>query len=162
MAQNPYLGLPDHQFWSRAMSWPAPAQIDPMIKSCPIAAGERVVTMGSCFAQHLARNMAGLGLNYHVAEPPPGELPPQEAQRRNYGAFSARFGNVYTVRQAVQLFERAFGQFVPEDDVWETAGGFVDAFRPQIEPEPFTSAEAVRASARDHLAHVRSMFRDAD
>lgn len=136
---NPYRGQPDHQFWSRAMSWPTPGQIDPMTAQAPIAPGERVVTMGSCFAQHLARNLARLGLNYHVAEAAPDDMPAEEARKRNFGVFSARFGNVYTVRQAVQLYERAFGTFTPEDDVW-TAGDdffFVDAFRPQIEPAPF-------------------------
>ena len=127
MAANPYKGLGDYHFWSRAVAWPGPGQLDPMITDHPIAPDHKVVTMGSCFAQHLARNMAGLGLRYHIAEPPPDGMAPEEAARRNYGVFSARFGNVYTVRQAVQLFDRAFGRFQPEDDVWETAAGFVDA-----------------------------------
>lgn len=144
------------------MSWPAPGMVDPMVGGPKIAPGERVVTMGSCFAQHLARNMAGLGLNYHVAEPPPADMVAEEAQARNYGVFSARFGNLYTVRQAVQLYERAFGTFAPEDDVWEAKGGFVDAFRPQIEPRPFSSKAEVRAEAQTHLASVKKMFLDAD
>jgi len=162
MARNPYRSIEAHQFWSRAMSWPAPGAIDPMIGGPKIAPGEKVVTMGSCFAQHLARNMAGLGLNYHVAEAAPPDMTAEEAHERNYGVFSARFGNLYTVRQAVQLYERAFGTFVPEDDVWDTKGGFVDAFRPQIEPTPFATAEEVREAARDHLVKVRRMFEDAD
>jgi hypothetical protein len=124
---NPYRGIEDYQLWPRAMSWPAPGLVDPMVGGPHIAPGERVVTMGSCFAQHLARNMAGLGLNYHVAEAPPAGMPEEEARARNFGVFSARFGNIYTVRQGVQLYERAFGRFVPADDVWESKSGFVDA-----------------------------------
>lgn len=162
MAKNPYRNIEGHQFWSRAMSSPAPGMVDPMVGGPRIAPGEKVVTMGSCFAQHLARNMAGLGLNYHVAEPPPPGMSADESRERNYGVFSARFGNLYTVRQAVQLYERAFGTFLPEDDVWDTKDGFVDAFRPQIEPVAFTTAEEVRDAARNHLVAVRRMFEEAD
>lgn len=162
MAHNPYRGLDEFHFWSRAVAWPAPGQLDPMLTDHPIAAGERVVTIGSCFAQHLARNMAGLGLRYHVTEAAPDGMPAEEAQRRNYGVFSARFGNVYTVRQAVQLYDRAFGRFDPEDDIWEVPDGFVDAFRPQIEPVPYATAAQVRAEAGRHLACVREMFTSAD
>lgn len=162
MARNPYSGLPDQHFWSRAVAMAPPGQLDPMVSAPKIAPDARVVTIGSCFAQHLARNLPSLGLNYHVAEPAPEGMSDEEATRRNFGVFSARFGNIYTVRQGVQMFERAFGRFVPYDDVWETAGGFVDAFRPQIEPQPLASAEAVREAALAHLAHVRDMFEQCD
>lgn len=133
-----------------------------MIGGAAIGPSDRVVTMGSCFAQHLARNLARLGLNYHIAEPPPAGMAEDEARRRNYGVFSARYGNVYTVRQALQLFDRALGRFTPEDDVWEADGGYVDAFRPQIEPTPFSTIEEVRSAARGHLSAVRAMFERAD
>jgi hypothetical protein len=162
MINNPYRGLDDCQFWSRAMSWSAPGQADPMVGNQRIESHERVVTIGSCFAQHLARNMAPLGLNYHVAEKPPEGMSDAEARKRNYYVFSARFGNIYTVRQAVQLWERAFGRFSPSDDVWEGAGGFVDAFRPNIEPKPWPTASNVRDSAQEHLTFVRNMFLQAD
>lgn len=162
MARNPYRSIEGHQLWSRAMSSPAPGMIDPMVGGPKVLPGEKVVTMGSCFAQHLARNMAGLGLDYYVAEPPPPGMSAEKARERNYGVFSARFGNLYTVRQAVQLYERAFGTFQPEDDVWDTTDGFVDAFRPQIEPVAFATAEEVRDAARHHLVAVRRMFEEAD
>ena len=120
------------------------------------------MTMGSCFAQHIARHLVGLGLNHFIVEPPPAAVAPDEARRRNYGIFSARYGNIYTVRQALQLFERAFGLFSPEDDVWEVEGGYVDAFRPTIEPQPFSSPDAVRKAAAAHLGLVRQMFTEAD
>jgi hypothetical protein len=162
MVMNPYRNLDDQHFWSRSVAMAAPGQIDPMVHHVPITAGERIVTMGSCFAQHLARHLAGLGLNYHVAEGAPEGMSAEEAARSNYGVFSARFGNVYTVRQAIQLHERAFGRFAPVDDVWEVAGGFIDAFRPQIEPTPWPTKTAVRDAAREHLTHVRTMFETAD
>jgi hypothetical protein len=114
--------------------------------------------MGSCFAQHLARHIARLGLTYYVAECADPAMRASEAAARNFGVFSARYGNVYTVRQASQLFDRAFGGFTPADDVWQKDGGFVDAFRPQIEPQPLASIDEVRGSATEHLGYVRDVF----
>jgi hypothetical protein len=73
--------------------------------------------------------------------------------------FSARYGNLYTTRQLNQLFDRAYGTFSPADDVWQHGtAGFVDAFRPQVEPEGFRTAEDVRTARQEHLGHVRTMF----
>src|SRR4051794_4312496 len=141
---NPYAGQPDRQFWSRAMTWPAPGHIDPVSRSHIIAPGEKVATMGSCFAQHLARFIAKSGLSYFVPEAAPDGMTDQVAAARQFGLFSARYGNVYTVRQALQLFDRAFDTFQPAEDVWERAGGYVDAFRPAVEPEPWPTEGKVR------------------
>lgn len=157
--QHPYKNLPDHCFWPKAMSAPAPGHIDPITRSTVIRPGEPVATMGSCFAQHLAKQIGRSGLNYYVAEQPPAGTSPDEAKRRNFGVFSARYGNVYTVRQAVQLFDRAFGRFQPEERAWQRRDGrWVDPFRPQVEPDGFDSPEAVVAASRDHLGHVRDIF----
>jgi hypothetical protein len=89
-------------------------------------------------------------------------MPPEELAARNFGVFSARYGNVYTVRQAVQLFDRAFGQFSPSENAWKFEGGFVDPFRPQIEPKPFAFEEQVARSRVEHLAAVRRLFSESD
>lgn len=162
---NPYKDLPAHCFWSRGVTWVAPGDLDPMTGGALIRVDEPVVTMGSCFAQHLSRHLASLGLDYHMTEAAPADMPAEIAKARNFGVFSARYGNVYTVRQALQLFDRAFGRFVPQDDVWpafvDGQAGYVDAFRPQIEPSPLASEEAVRAEAGHHLAAVRRVFTEA-
>lgn len=157
--QHPYKDLPDHCFWPKAMSAPAPGHIDPVTRSRRILPGEPVATMGSCFAQHLARHIGKSGLHYYVPEQAPPELGAEEAKRRNFGVFSARYGNVYTVRQAVQLFDRAFGRFQPAETAWQRRDGrWVDPYRPQVEPDGFASAEEVAAAAASHLGHVRDVF----
>ena len=118
--------------------------------------------MGSCFAQHLARNLGSIGLNYYIAEPAPTLMSEVEAVLYNYSVFSARFGNIYTVRQGLQLFERAFEFFRPEENVWTVEGGFVDPFRPSINPTPFSTPDAVIADQRNHLSCVRQMFERTD
>lgn len=159
---NPYKNLPDFCYWSKVMSAPAPGLIDPVVKAKIITPEQKVATMGSCFAQHLAKHISKSGLNYYISEPAPENLDPQIALQRNYGVFSARFGNVYTVKQALQLFDRAFGTFVPEDSVWKRGGIFVDAFRPTIEPDGFRDIEALENDRVNHFNCIRDMFVKSD
>jgi len=157
--KHPYQGKEDHCFWSKAMTSPAPGHIDPVTRAKIISPQEKVATMGSCFAQHLAKHINKSGLDYFIAEQAPTGMDEREAAENNYGVFSARYGNIYTVRQAVQLFDRAFGLFRPQDKAWlRRDGRWVDPFRPQIEPTGFDSPEDVIAEATAHLAHVRDVF----
>ena len=159
---NPYKGLPHSCFWSRAMTDQPPWQIDPVTSSQVILPHEKVATLGSCFAQHIARHISSAGLNYFVAEQAPDSMDADEARLKNYNVFSARYGNVYTVRQALQLFTRAFGKFSPQESVWKKGGRFVDPFRPQIEPDGFASAEDLEADRDAHLSYVREIFLSSD
>ncbi|SFI57798.1 GSCFA domain-containing protein [Nitrosomonas sp. Nm34] len=159
---NPYKGLDDYCFWSRSMTTPPPGQIDPATRNASILPSHKVATMGSCFAQHLAKHIRASGLNYYVPESAPVGMSEQEATQKNYGVFSARYGNVYTVRQAVQLFERAFEEFSPIDGIWKRNGRFVDAFRPQIEPDGYGSIDEVKRDVANHLNCVRDVFKKAD
>ncbi len=130
--------------------------VDPVI-SVPfhLSTDDRIATAGSCFAQHIARNLSSSGYNYLVTEG--GDV------RLNYTVFPARFGNIYTTRQLLQLFQRAHGLFTPIDDAWiREDGKYVDPFRPQVEPGGFESVEAVRDDRERHLTAVREMFDTAD
>lgn len=159
---HPYTGLPDERFWSRSVAWSAPGHVDPVLRGEHIAPHHRVATLGSCFAQHLSRHIQASGLHYFVAEPAPEDMDAAAAAQRQFGVFSARYGNVYTVRQALQLYDRAFGHFQPRETVWQRGARFVDPFRPQVEPDGFDSPEAVTAAAQAHLACVREVFTRAD
>lgn len=159
MMAHPYKELDDFCFWPKAMSAPAPGHIDPVTVSKIISPVDKVATMGSCFAQHLAKHISKSGLDYFVAEKAPAGMDEKEALDKNYGVFSARYGNIYTVRQAVQMYDRAFGNFRPVENAWERPDGrWVDAFRPQIESNGFESPEEVERAAEEHLAHVREVF----
>ena len=166
MPTNPYRVLDDFCFWSRAMTAPAPGQIDPVVdpglRANRIESSYRIATMGSCFAQHLSRIVEQAGFNYYVPEAAPEGMAAGVARAHGYGVFSARYGNVYTVRQALQLFQRAFGSFHPQETAWARGGRFVDAFRPQIEPAGLASAAEVATEAERHLARVRDVFAHAD
>jgi len=161
---HPYRGLPSFQFWNSGVTHSAPGSLDPMVAAkFQIKPSDRVATMGSCFAQHISRHLLQRGLQYFVAETGDPSLSAEKQIERNYGVFSARYGNVYTTRQAVQLFDRAFGLFNPLETSWETeAGGFVDPFRPQIEPTPWATIEEVVKSRDEHLSSVRRVFLESD
>lgn len=163
MSQSPYSKLPDHQFWRRAVAGVEPFRFDPVVATrFTIDRNERVATSGSCFAQHIANRLSKIGFNYLVTEAG-GELPVDERKRLNYGVFSARFGNVYTTRQLLQLFEECFDGRKPAEAVWRRADGrFVDALRPQIHPDGYGSEEEVREERVRHLRQVRRMFEDCD
>ncbi len=161
---HPYQGKPDYQFWKRAGGIDDPLTLDPVVRtSFQIDKADKVVTAGSCFAQHVARRLANSGFNFHVSEPGHPLIPEALRKEHNYGLFSARYGNVYTARQLVQLILRAWDKKQPIDDVWQAHGGaFVDPFRPQIQPGGFVSPEEVRNDRRQHLAAVRDALTSAD
>jgi hypothetical protein len=155
---NPYHGRPDYTFWRRSVAGVDAADVDPVIDT-PFLIGpeDKIATAGSCFAQHISRTLKRLGYRYLVTEPEP------EAGGENYGVFPARFGNIYTVRQLLQTFERAYALFRPHDSVWKRSdGALVDPFRPQIQSAGFASEEALVADRKGHFACVRAMFEDCD
>ena len=147
MQEHPYRGLPPHHFWKTAVAG-AGAGLDP-VTALPFRIGpqDRVAAAGSCFAQHIARNLTASGFDFLRTEG--GED----------SAFSARFGNVYTARQLRQLMLRAYGLLRPMDTAWQLpGGGWVDPFRPQMLGPGMPDAEQVAAAREDHLAAVRAMF----
>lgn len=159
---NPYKNFPDFHWWSKAVATPDVAEVDPVVRSkFKIGRDDRIATAGSCFAQHIAKRLHRSGYNYLVTEQPPeGVINPTQ---EDYGVFSARFGNVYTTRQLVQLIQRAYGQFAPMVDRWELADGrFVDPFRPRIGSQPFATAGDLVAARDVHFAAVREMIETLD
>ena len=164
MTDHPYKALPDKAFWRRSVVNPSPRDIDPVgdlrLRITPTM---KVATAGSCFAQHIARHLKKSGYNYFVAETAHPSVMKSVAQANGYGLFSARYGNIYTARQLLQLFWRAFGSFTPVDDVWTGPDGtIVDPFRPSAQPGGFASEAEMRADRDWHLGQVRRMFKELD
>ena len=152
--RSPYATRPDYAFWRRAMSGRAPGEVDP-VTSVPFVIGrdEKVATAGSCFAQHMSRTLIEAGFDYLVTEGSPGDA--------DYGLFPARFGNIYTARQLLQLQQRAYGLFEPTDLAWRRADDrFVDPFRPRISADGFATVDDMLADRLEHFAAVRRMFED--
>ena len=77
-----------------------------------------------------------------------------------YRSFSAAYGNVYTARQMLQLFQRALGEFVPREDRWHEDGRVIDPFRPGL-GFPALSDVEFDAATKVHLAAVRRAVEQA-
>ena len=156
MSEHPYKSMPDYAFWSRGVARPPAGEVDPVVSAkFKITRNDRVATAGSCFAQHIGRELRRAGFNYYIAEKvhPAFE---EAAEGFNYGTFTARFGNIYTARQLLQLLMRVYGLFEPADKIWEERdGGFKDPFRPSIQPRGFSSMAEFYADRAQHYAAVR-------
>lgn len=134
-----------------------------MWQPMPLRKTDKVATAGSCFAQHIGNNLAIRGAAFMDMEPAPPVFESEaEARRWGFGVFSCRYGNLYTSRQLIQLFDEAYGRRSPADLVWEKGGRFFDALRPGIEPVGQEKAESVVDLRRAHLAAVRRMFDELD
>jgi len=156
MSKHPYETLPSHCFWSRSIARPRPAEVDPVVAGkFQIRRSDPVVTAGSCFAQHIARHLVVNRFNYFVTEAA-HPFVERHAADYGYGEFSARYGNIYTSRQLLQLLQRAYGRFTPAEDVWERDDGrLVDPFRPRIQPNGFASRAEFYADRQQHFAAIR-------
>lgn len=161
--QHPYQNLPNKAFWRSAVSEKNFLDLEEVYqRKFTLVSTDRIVTAGSCFAQHIARHLSAAGFSYQDFEPAPPGLPDSARRGFGYGVYSARYGNVYTVRQLVQLFERTFEGRQPEEDVWLQDGRWFDPYRPAIEPAGFASREELQAARRTHIAAVRRVFTESD
>jgi GSCFA family len=163
MSEHPYKSMPDYAFWSRSVAGLPASEVDPVVSAkFRITRNDRVATAGSCFAQHIGRELRRAGFNYFVTEKvhPAFE---EAAEGFNYGTFTARCGNVYTARQLLQLLLRAYGLFEPADQVWEERdGGFKDPFRPNIQPGGFPTLAEFYSDRAQHYAAVRTAVENLD
>ncbi|MFC5355652.1 GSCFA domain-containing protein [Azospirillum himalayense] len=162
MPYTPYQDSSDCAFWSRSISRVVHHAVDPVVGgSFLINSDTRVATAGSCFAQHISRHLRSIGIEPYVTEWPHPIVRDQAADF-HYGIYTARFGNIYTSRQLLQLFARAYGQFVPGEDVWLGENGkFYDPFRPGL-PGGFSTFQEYTEDRESHFYAVREMFENLD
>lgn len=162
-AKHPYSDLDSCAFWKASVGSRHFADVDQLWEPMALTRQDRVATAGSCFAQHIGNNLAQRGANFMDMEPSSISFASEsEARRWGFGVFSARYGNIYTSRQLLQLFLEAQGERVPGEIVWEKQGRFFDALRPGIDPVGQSSAEHVLELRKRHLAAVRKMFATLD
>jgi hypothetical protein len=160
---HPYDGIADYRRWRSGMAAVPPAEFDPVVAfPFKISAQQRIAAAGSCFAQHVARHLRVHGFEFLDVEPAHPLLSADTARDFGYGLYSARYGNVYTSRQLLQLLRRAYGRFTPVDDIWQASDRFFDPFRPSIQPNGFATREEYAADRGQHFAAVRRMFEQTD
>lgn len=164
MPEHPYKSGPSYTYWRKAVGSRDMKDVDPVAKfDLKINRNTRVATAGSCFAQHIARHLRMNGFNYYITESGHSVLPEAVRKENNYGLYSARYGNIYTSRQLLQLMERAYHLFQPVEDCWQDGPDvFIDPFRPSAQPGGFISELEMRLDREQHLRCVREMFETLD
>ncbi|WP_420012229.1 GSCFA domain-containing protein [Tateyamaria sp.] len=149
---SPYQSRPPWAFWrSAVVERQAEAVAHLHQPKFQMDAGLPIMTAGSCFAQHLHRKLDGMGWNVIQTEDIADRIPRRVARRYGYGLYSARYGNLYTPRQLVELM-REVG--APAPIIWEKDGRFYDALRPGVEPQGLGSAGDVVQARAAHLKCV--------
>jgi hypothetical protein len=158
---HPYKAAPATAFWSRsvATAFEPSALIagpTPLIRPA-----DRVASAGSCFAANLVPHLERRGYHYLRTEPRHPAFAGVPRENLGYDAFSAAYGNVYTVRQLLQMLRRSVGTFAPLEDRWQTEAGVIDPYRPGLRYHALSDAEFDLLTAQ-HLRAVRRMFAEAD
>lgn len=158
---SPYVGLPQRSFWRTGVAERHILNMgDIYVKKFEIRPNERIATAGSCFAQHIANRLRSHNYNVLDVEPAPPGIDTITAQRFGFNLYSARYGNVYTLRQMLQLVQECKGQRSPRDAVWKKGERYFDALRPSVEPEGLASAEFVVRHRRQHLLRMEEMLKN--
>lgn len=161
--KSPYFNLDKSSFWKTGVLLEKPFKINKIYnKKFDIFPSTRIATAGSCFAQHITKYLKKNGYNFLDEELAPPGLP--EALHKEYGfsMYSARYGNIYTVKQLLQLAKEAYGIKKPKNYIWEKDGKFYDALRPSIDPDGFTSKEDVIENRIFHIKKVKNIFNKFD
>lgn len=161
--ESPYQNRPRTAFWRTAVSGRTPKTVKSVSNAgLKLKTTDRVMTAGSCFAQHIAARLKRHGFNVLDYEPAPKRTSKEWRAAHGFDVYSARYGNIYYARQLVQLIEEAEGYFTPEDWIWSKNDRVYDALRPSIEPMGWATESEVIEQRKEHLHAVRRLVRDAD
>lgn len=164
MKKTPYSNQKDYAFWDKGVVNIDKKEINPFVSTkFKITRNQKIATAGSCFAQHIARHLKKSGFNFYIAERAHPLINEDLSLEYGYEDFSARYGNVYTIRQLLQLFQMAFGRFNPQEKAWKSSDGcWIDPFRPKVQPGGFRSQQELSFDRMQHLRAVKKMFLDLD
>lgn len=151
---NPYTGRPENAFWRTGVAEVCGNNLINIHKpKWSLNKKDTVVTMGSCFAQHIGKKLKSLGFNVPYYDNP---------DNVKSLAFSANYGNVYTVRQTIQLFEEAFNGFSRSEPYWNVDGGYIDSLRPNVFENNFDSVNELFENRKHHLQACLTALRSLD
>ena len=152
---HPYKTIEWFQNWNRAVANSNLVNITPALHSDFTLTKEmRIMSLGSCFAQHITRHLSTLGFTklFYESGPPEDE---------SYRVFSGRYGNIYTMKQALQLLNRAIDGDSSEES-WMDGDKFIDPYRPNAVPGGFETSAKMLEDKKHHLQAVKELFLDSD
>nr|WP_255720388.1 GSCFA domain-containing protein [Acuticoccus kalidii] len=160
---HPYTSLDPSAYWRTGISDLSPLELSGIYQpKFNIDKSTKIAAAGSCFAQHIGKQFKGRGYAFLDKEQAPPMLSAGDRSRFGFDIYSARFGNIYSMRQMVQLLRRARGEFTPAEPAWRDGDLWFDPLRPAIQPGGFTSAAELAADIEYHLSRVRLLLDEAD
>ena len=160
---HPYAGLPREHFWRTGVAQSTPFFLNGIYsKKFEMSQSDKIATAGSCFADHVSRYLKTFGYNVIDVEPAPDCLPSALHTKNGYGIYSARYGNIYTAAQLLQLGREAITLKPQPEITWLKDGKYLDAIRPSVIPDGFHSEEQVLDERRKHLTAVKKLFLEMD
>ncbi|MBN8292593.1 GSCFA domain-containing protein [Rhodobacter sp. NTK016B] len=161
---NPYSDLPKRAFWRSGVADHSPlAWPDIYRPRFDIDRKMRITCAGSCFAQHIGAQFKRRGYNFVDLEPAPPMLARENWHKFGFDLYSARYGNIYTARQLVQMLARGDGSLEPSETAWiDPDGRARDPFRPAIEPDGFSDAAELARDREWHLQQVATLLDNTD
>ncbi|WP_390912291.1 GSCFA domain-containing protein [Pseudosulfitobacter sp. SM2401] len=160
---HPYENMGPEAYWKSAVAEPGAHGLTGLWSpKFQIKPNHRIVTAGSCFAQHIGNALANRGYQWVDCEPAPPFVLGQEARHYGYGVFSFRTGNIYTPSILLQWLELAYGLREEVREIWEKNGRFYDPLRPAIEPGGFASEDEVWAARAVTYASLRKAVETAN
>ncbi len=159
---HPYETLPDDRFWRTAVANRDALEIEGLWKpKLAIGRRTRIVTAGSCFAQHFSKALVARRYRWLDFEPGPAGLTAEQRKDYHYGTFSFRTGNIYTPRMLLQWLTWALTDTNPPEVAWEKDRRFYDPFRPGVEPGGFVSVDEMLTSRAETLAAIAAAVKGA-
>ena len=160
MTQHPYQAIPRYSRWKQGVGEGLDRrELLAGLNFRGLTRSDRVFSAGSCFASHVGACLERSGFTYFRTERRPIPLA-GFTDGLGYETFSARFGNIYTSRQFLQLLLRSTGQWAPIEDRWRTPVGLVDPFRPGLKYVP-ASDDEFDAVTKSHLSATRAAIEAA-
>ncbi|TVU91624.1 GSCFA domain-containing protein [Vreelandella titanicae] len=154
---NAYKELEKKCFWNPSVGNINPLDIQQVCNpKFKIEKSDKIATYGSCFAQHIGKNLKQRNFDWLITEKAPEFISKELREEYNYGAFSARTGNIYTTTLLRQWIKNSINnQSIVE--VWKKNNRYYDLFRPTIEPNGFSSENELIASIR----HTENCFKQS-
>lgn len=163
ISQNPYENIDEKGFWKTGVANTSPLALKNIYtKKWKLNANDQIATAGSCFAQHISYHLSKNNFNILDVELAPDVLPKEKHHKFGYSMYSARYGNIYTVRQLLQLAQEIAGEYEPQEIIWKKDNQYYDALRPNIEPQGLTSIKEVELHRQYHLKQVKQLFLEMD
>ncbi|MCC9625469.1 GSCFA domain-containing protein [Thalassospira sp. MA62] len=151
---SPYENLGSERFWRHGVADANPRKMANIHRpGWKISETDTIVTMGSCFAQHIAAVLREQGLNVPFFD---------TIENLKSQTYSANYGNIYTVSQALQLIEEVSGARPQLHEFWPLEDGFIDAVRPNVFEHPVKSKEELSQLRTTHLEAVGKAFKELD